>query len=138
MPFNLDAQLTTASAAAGGRGRSGPLAPRGDAIALRKIIDMGLQIRDAAEPDSPSVRTADYVVPTPRSSRRRVRRSCTTTVAEWCVGRSISLTALWRSMCKRQAFPSCPSTTDCLRDTVAPVRHVGEGRDPGRHGVDCS
>ena len=39
-----------------------PVTPRGDAIALRDVVNMTLRLMDSAEPDSPNVQTAEYSV----------------------------------------------------------------------------
>jgi acetyl esterase/lipase len=40
-----------------------PVTPRGDPIAMREVFNARVQLADAAEPDSPSVRTADHRLP---------------------------------------------------------------------------
>jgi acetyl esterase/lipase len=61
MPFTLDPEL----AAMAGGNRTGPVwdLPRGDAIALRNSINTAMEVVDAAQPESPDVRTASYTVP---------------------------------------------------------------------------
>lgn len=61
MPFTLDRELAQ-MAGANGPGRVWDL-PRGDALALRNNIDTVMTTVNAAEPDSPDVRTVDYTVP---------------------------------------------------------------------------
>jgi acetyl esterase/lipase len=63
MPFRLDAEVAAVLAAAAEATDLIPATPRGDAIALRDVVNMTLQRMDSAEPDSPSVLTADHVVP---------------------------------------------------------------------------
>jgi acetyl esterase/lipase len=63
MPFSLDAEVGAVLAAAAEAGDLIPVTPRGDAIALRGVFNAVLQLLDSAEPDSPSVLTADHVVP---------------------------------------------------------------------------
>jgi acetyl esterase/lipase len=72
MPFRLDAEVAAVFAAAAEAGGALPVTPRGDAIALRAVFNMGMQLADAAEPDSPSVRTVDHSVPV-RGGEIRVR-----------------------------------------------------------------
>ena len=61
MPFTLDPEL--AAMAGGNRTDLVWDLPRGDAIALRNSIDTAMEMADAAQPDSPDVRTASYTVP---------------------------------------------------------------------------
>ena len=61
MPFSLDAEVAAVFAAAAEAG--GPVPPRGDAIAMRDVFNARVQLADAAEPDSPSVQTADHTLP---------------------------------------------------------------------------
>ena len=63
MPFSLDAGIAAAFASAAKAGGPAPVAPRGDPIAMRDVFNMRMELVDAAEPDSPSVRTADHMVP---------------------------------------------------------------------------
>ena len=63
MPFSLDAEVAALFAAAAEAGGPVPVTPRGDAIAMRDVFNARVQLADAAEPDSPSVRTADHTLP---------------------------------------------------------------------------
>jgi acetyl esterase/lipase len=63
MPFSLDAEVAAVFAAAAEAGGLVPVTPRGDAIAMRDVFNARVQLADAAEPDSPSVRTADHTLP---------------------------------------------------------------------------
>ena len=88
MPFQMDAGIAAAFTPAAGTKSQTPLAlpPRGDAIALRALLNTRMRLADAAEPDSPSVRTIDHAVPvadgedwlggTRRMPKRRVQRWC--------------------------------------------------------------
>jgi acetyl esterase/lipase len=61
MALSLDNEIAEVLAAA----EAGGLlfdTPRGDAMALRDLVNQQLQLIDSAEPDSPSVRTADHSV----------------------------------------------------------------------------
>jgi acetyl esterase/lipase len=62
VPFSLDADVAAVLAAAAEAGGLVPVTPRGDAIALREVVNMTLQLMDSAEPDSPSVLTDDHSV----------------------------------------------------------------------------
>ena len=62
MALSLDIEIAEVLAAAEAGGQL-PVTPRGDAMALRDVINQQLQLTDSAEPDSPSVRTADHSVP---------------------------------------------------------------------------
>ena len=59
----LDADVAAVIAAAAEAGVSRPGYARGDAIALRGVVNTTLQLMDSAEPDSPNVLTADHLVP---------------------------------------------------------------------------
>lgn len=63
MPFRLDAEVAAVFAAAAEAGGPVQVTPRGDAIAMRDAFNARVQLADAAEPDSPSVRTADHTLP---------------------------------------------------------------------------
>jgi acetyl esterase/lipase len=63
MPFRLDAEVAAVFAAAAEAGGPVPVTPRGDAIAMRDVFNARVQLADAAEPDSPSVRTVDHPLP---------------------------------------------------------------------------
>ncbi len=63
MPFSLDAEVAAVFAAAAEAGGPVPVTPRGDAIAMRDVFNARVQQADAAEPDSPSVQTADHTLP---------------------------------------------------------------------------
>ena len=63
MPFSLDAEVAAVFAAAAKAGGPVPVTPRGDAIAMRDVFNARVQLADAAEPDSPSVQTADHTLP---------------------------------------------------------------------------
>lgn len=62
MPFSLDAEVAAVFAAAAEAGGPVPVTPRGDAIAMRDVFNARVQLADAIEPDSPSVRTADHTL----------------------------------------------------------------------------
>ena len=59
----LDADVAAVIAAAAEAGGLVLVTPRGDAIALRGVVNTTLQLMDSAEPDSPNVLTADHLVP---------------------------------------------------------------------------
>ena len=59
----LDAEVAAVIAAAAEAGGLVLVTPRGDAIALRGVVNTTLQLMDSAEPDSPNVLTADHLVP---------------------------------------------------------------------------
>jgi acetyl esterase/lipase len=59
----LDAEVAAVIAAAAEAGGLVLDTPRGDAIALRRVVNTTLQLMDSAEPDSPNVLTADHLVP---------------------------------------------------------------------------
>jgi acetyl esterase/lipase len=63
MPFSLDAEVAAVFAAAAEAGGPVPVTPRGDAIAMRDVFNARVQLADAAEPDSPSVRSVDHTLP---------------------------------------------------------------------------
>lgn len=72
MPFTLDPEVgavLTAMAAAGAL----PATPRGEALTLRAVTNVTLELMDAAEPDSLSVSTKDYAVGTRDGSSILVR-----------------------------------------------------------------
>jgi acetyl esterase/lipase len=62
LPFSFDAEVAAVLAAAAEVGGLVPVTPRGDAIALRDVVNMTLRLMDSAEPDSPNVQTAEYLV----------------------------------------------------------------------------
>jgi len=61
MALSLDMEIAEAFAAAEAGGPL-PVTPWGDAMALRDVVNLRLQLVDSTEPDSPSVRTADHSV----------------------------------------------------------------------------
>lgn len=62
MPFTLDPEIEAVLVAAAAAGAP-PVPPRGDALALRAIMDATLQFIAAGEPESPDVVSRDFSVP---------------------------------------------------------------------------